>query len=444
MASSGRGAINPQSPQSSRAKLRGKSHGTGSSRRRSARGQGFATNFARSVNQNTVPLEASKVPSDAGSGLNFTDLGLGERITNCLGKLGAETPFALQSAAIPAALAGNHVLGKGKTGSGKTIAFAAPLVERLLRLSSKGDSRKFGRPPRALVLAPTRELALQIDRTVQPIARAVGLFTTQLYGGSSVKRQIGALDRGVDIVIGTPGRIEDLVDRGKLILSHVVISVVDEADHMSDLGFIEPVGRILRLTSSDSQRLMFSATLDSAVQNLVSEFMRNPLVFEISGESGGPGTILHEVWLVDHQKKRDLVVELAGHPGRTIMFTRTRAFAEDLTKHLLEADVKAVSLHGDMKQVNRTKNLERLSSGQARVLVATDVAARGIHVDDINLVVQVDEPDDLKAYLHRAGRTGRVGKGGRAITLTTSSRAGRLRQLLSQAEVRYREVDRRR
>ena len=414
-----------------------------SSSNRSARDQAFNLRRPRSPRIETVPLTAVRIKDEVGPELTFAELGLGERITIALGKLGAVRPFALQSAAIPAALSGRHVLGKGKTGSGKTIAFSAPLVERLLRLSTKEDSKRFGRSPRALVLAPTRELALQIDQTVQPMARAVGLFTTQLYGGSSLKRQIGALDRGVDIVIGTPGRIEDLVGRGKLNLSYVIISVVDEADHMSDLGFIEPVSRILRLTSREGQRLMFSATLDSAVEKLMREFMREPAVFEISGEDAGPASISHELWLVDHRKKRDLVAELAKRSGRILIFTRTKVSAEELKKHLGESGVEAVALHGDMKQTSRVRNLERLAAGHVKVLVATDVAARGIHVDDINLVLQVEEPDDFKTYLHRAGRTGRVGKGGLAITLITSRRARRLSQWLRQAGVRYREFDKR-
>ena len=384
---------------------------------------------------NHKPLEAVAVAPDAGEGLEFQDLGLGERIAEAIREQGAITPFALQAVTIPVALTGRHVLGRGRTGSGKTIAFSAPLVERLLRLSKNGVKRAVGRAPRALILAPTRELALQIDRTVQPIARSVGLFTTQIYGGVPLGRQIGALERGVDIVIGTPGRIEDLMARGKLDVSQVVISVVDEADHMSELGFIEPLGRILRATSPSGQRLLFSATLDAGVAGIVAEFLPNPAVFEVAGENQESSSIDHRVWVVDQRQKLDVVLELAQGPGKVLMFTRTRAFAEELADHLDDHGVPAVSLHGDLNQARRTRNLEKLTSGRVNVLVATDVAARGIHVDDIDTVVQVDQPDDFKSYVHRSGRTGRAGKEGRVITLTTRSRSRRLVDLLKQAGI---------
>ena len=384
---------------------------------------------------NHKPLDAIQVPPNAGEGLGFQDLGLGERISEAIREQGAITPFALQAVTIPVALTGRHVLGRGRTGSGKTIAFSAPLVERLLRLSKNGVKRAIGRAPRALILAPTRELALQIDRTVQPIARSVGLFTTQIYGGVPLGRQIGALERGVDIVIGTPGRIEDLIARGKLTVSQVVISVVDEADHMSELGFIEPLGRILRQTSPDGQRLLFSATLDAGVAGIVAEFLPNPSVFEVAGENQESSTIDHRVWVVDQRQKRDVVLELAQGPGKTLMFTRTRAFAEELADHLDDHGVPSLSLHGDLNQARRTRNLEKLTSGRVNVLVATDVAARGIHVDDIDTVVQVDQPDDFKSYLHRSGRTGRAGREGRVITLTTRSRSRNLMNLLKQAGI---------
>ncbi len=380
-------------------------------------------------------LEAIAVTADSAEGLEFGDLGLGQRIVETIADLGASTPFALQAATIPVALEGRHVLGRGRTGSGKTIAFAAPTVERLLRLSNKGVKRAVGRAPRALILAPTRELALQIDRTVQPIARSVGLFTTQIYGGVPLGRQIGALERGVDIVIGTPGRIEDLMARGKLDVSQVVISVVDEADHMSELGFIEPLQRILSSTDPTGQRLLFSATLDRGVSSIVSEFLPNPAVFEVAGENQESSTIDHRVYVVDQREKRNMVVALARVSGKTLMFTRTRAFAEELADHLEDHDIPAVSLHGDLNQARRQRNLDKLTSGRVNVLVATDVAARGIHVDDIDTVIQVDAPDDFKSYVHRSGRTGRAGKEGVVITLTTKPRTRRVVDLLKQAGI---------
>ena len=380
-------------------------------------------------------LEAISVTADSAEGLQFGDLGLGDLIVQAIAQQGATTPFALQAATIPVALEGRHVLGRGRTGSGKTIAFAAPTVERLLRLSSKGVKRAVGRAPRALILAPTRELALQIDRTVQPIARSVGLFTTQIYGGVPIGRQIGALERGVDIVIGTPGRIEDLMARGKLDVSQVVISVVDEADHMSELGFIEPLQRILSATARDGQRLLFSATLDRGVSNIVKEFLPNPAVFEVAGETQETSTIDHRVYVVDQRDKRDMVVRLARVTGKTLMFTRTRAFAEELADHLDDNGIPAVSLHGDLNQARRQRNLDKLTSGRVNVLVATDVAARGIHIDDIETVIQVDAPEDFKSYVHRSGRTGRAGKEGVVITLTTKPRTRRVVDLLKQAGV---------
>ena len=381
------------------------------------------------------PLVAMSVTAESADGLEFGDLGLGSRIVAAIQDLGAPTPFALQAATIPVALSGRNVLGRGRTGSGKTIAFSAPVVERLLQMSKNGVKRAVGRAPRAIILAPTRELALQIDRTVQPIARSVGLFTTQIYGGVPIGRQMGALERGVDIVIGTPGRIEDLMARGKLDVSQVVISVIDEADHMSELGFIEPLQRILRSTAPHGQRMLFSATLDQGVTNIVREFMKDPAVFEVAGENQESSTIDHQVWVVDQRDKRDMVVELARKGGKTLMFARTRAFAEELADMVDDAGIPAVSLHGDLNQARRQRNLDKLSSGRVSVLVATDVAARGIHVDDIDTVVQVDAPDDHKSYVHRSGRTGRAGKQGTVITLTTRARTRRLMDLLKAAGI---------
>jgi len=380
-------------------------------------------------------LSAISVTAESAEGVEFGDLGLGSRIVDAIQTLGAPTPFALQAATIPVALSGRDVLGRGRTGSGKTIAFSAPVVERLLQMSKNGVKRAVGRAPRALILAPTRELALQIDRTVQPIARSVGLFTTQIYGGVPLGRQIGALERGVDIVIGTPGRIEDLMARGKLDVSQIAISVVDEADHMSELGFIEPLQRILRSTAANGQRLLFSATLDAGVTNIVREFLKDPAIFEVAGENQESSTIDHQVWVVDQRDKREMVLALARQGGKTLMFARTRAFAEELADIVDDAGIPAVSLHGDLNQARRQRNLDKLSSGRVSVLVATDVAARGIHVDDIDTVVQVDPPDDHKSYVHRSGRTGRAGKQGTVITLTTRQRTRRLMEIMKAAGI---------
>ncbi|MCS5716981.1 DEAD/DEAH box helicase [Herbiconiux sp. CPCC 205763] len=379
-------------------------------------------------------LEAQATLAEEVEGATFASLGLGGNIVRVLGELGAESPFPIQSATIPEVLNGRDVLGRGRTGSGKTIAFGAPLVERLME-NGGGANRKPGRKPRALILAPTRELALQIDRTVQPIARAVGLFTTQIYGGVPQARQVGALQRGVDIIIGTPGRIEDLIEQRRLDLSEVTITVLDEADHMCDLGFLEPVQRILRHTKDGGQKLLFSATLDKGVATLVEEFLVEPSVHEVAGEDQASSTIDHRVLIVESRDKSEIIKQLADRQGKTLIFSRTRAYAEMLAEQLEDAGFPATSLHGDLNQARRTRNLQQLTSGRVSVLVATDVAARGIHVDDIDLVIQADAPDEYKTYLHRAGRTGRAGKKGTVVTLIPRSRGRRMQELLGRAEI---------
>ena len=379
-------------------------------------------------------LTADAVLATDVEGVTFGDLGLGDNISRTLAELGAVSPFPIQAATIPDVLAGRDVLGRGRTGSGKTIAFGAPLVERLME-NGGGRRRQPGRNPRALILAPTRELALQIDATVQPIARSVGLFTTQIYGGVPQGRQVGALQRGVDIIIGTPGRIEDLIQQGRLDLSEVVITVLDEADHMCELGFLEPVQRILRETADGGQKLLFSATLDSGVANLVTEFLHDPSIYEVAGEDQQSSTIDHKVLLVEQREKRAVIEQLASGAGKTLVFARTRAFAEELAEQLDDAGIPATSLHGDLNQRNRQRNLDKLTSGRVTVLVATDVAARGIHVDDISLVIQADAPDEYKTYLHRSGRTGRAGKVGTVVTLITRPRRRRFEELLDRAEI---------
>jgi len=379
-------------------------------------------------------LEAQATTASDVVGVSFADLGLGSNIVRELGLLGAPSPFPIQAATIPDVLAGRDVLGRGRTGSGKTIAFGAPLVEKLME-NEGGKNRKMGRKPRALILAPTRELALQIDRTVQPIARSVGLFTTQIYGGVPQYRQVSALQRGVDIVIGTPGRIEDLIDQGRLDLSDVMITVLDEADHMCDLGFLEPVQRILKQTKEGGQKLLFSATLDKGVATLVNEFLKDPSVHEVAGEDQASSTIDHRVLVVEHRDKGAIIEQLADREGKTLIFSRTRAFAEQLADQLEDAGIRATSLHGDLNQSRRTRNLQLLTSGRVNVLVATDVAARGIHVDDIDLVIQADAPDEYKTYLHRAGRTGRAGKAGTVVTLIPKQRRRRMDDLLDRAEI---------
>jgi superfamily II DNA/RNA helicase len=379
-------------------------------------------------------LEAAVITAGDVEGITFADLGIGSNIVRQLATMGAELPFPIQAATIPDVLKGKDVLGRGKTGSGKTIAFGAPLVERLME-NEGGKNRQIGRKPRALILAPTRELAQQIDRTVQPIARSVGLFTTTIVGGVPQFKQVSALQRGVDIVIATPGRVEDLVEQGRLDLSNVIVTVLDEADHMCDLGFLEPVQRILRETKDGGQKLLFSATLDKGVATLVNEFLVDPAVHEVAGEDQASSTIDHRVLLIEQRDKRAIIEQLAGGAGKTLIFTRTRAFAEEMSDFLEDAGIPATSLHGDLNQSRRTRNLQLLTSGRVNVLVATDVAARGIHVDDISLVIQADAPEEYKTYLHRSGRTGRAGKQGTVVTLINKNRRRKMDELLGRAEI---------
>lgn len=369
---------------------------------------------------------------------SFAELGLGLRIVESLAALGATAPFPIQAATIPDAIAGRDVLGRGSTGSGKTIAFGAALVERLLvtkPLAERGAKRVEGRPPRALVIAPTRELALQIDRTIQPIARSVGMFTTQVYGGVPQQRQVGGLKRGVDIVIGTPGRIEDLQRQGHLDLSRVEITVLDEADQMCDLGFLEATQRILRRVQRGGQRMLFSATLDAQVQQLVDEFLTDPALHETEGGAAHHGDLEHRVLVVERRDRDAVLRQLAGSGGRVLVFTRTRLEAERIAADLSAARIPTVALHGDLTQARRTQNLDDLTSRRVDVLVATDVAARGIHLDDVRLVVQADAPDEYKTYLHRSGRTGRAGASGTVVTLIPPARRHRMARLLERAGI---------
>jgi superfamily II DNA/RNA helicase len=380
-------------------------------------------------------LEGDIVQADDVVETTFADLGLGDSITGALTELGAVHPFPIQAVTIPDAVAGMNVLGRGRTGSGKTIAFGAALVERLLRnyLAQGKSGRVPGRSPRALILAPTRELALQIDRTVQPVARSVRLFTTQLVGGVPYPRQVGALKKGVDIVIGTPGRVEDLVDQGILDLSRIEITVLDEADHMAELGFLEPMQRLLRAVPADGQRLLFSATLDSAVATIVDEFLPGAAVHEVV--DADQSSAAHRVLVIEPTEKVQVLSALLASTDRSLVFARTRAFAEQLADDLEDAGVRTESLHGDLNQARRTRNLARFSEGKVAALVATDVAARGIHVDDVDLVVHADAAEDYKTYLHRSGRTGRAGASGTVVTLLAPRRRHRFEELLDRAGI---------
>jgi superfamily II DNA/RNA helicase len=322
--------------------------------------------------------------------------------------------FPIQADTLADTLAGRDVLGRGKTGSGKTLAFSLPLVARL---GSKPSTRR-GRKPRALVLAPTRELANQIDAVIKPLAAAYGLTTTTVYGGVNQRRQVDALSAGVDILVACPGRLEDLISQGYASLDDIEITVLDEADHMADLGFLPGVTRLLTRTPADGQRMLFSATLDNGVDKLVRKFLRNEVLHSVDEATSHVAAMTHHVFVAaDATAKAALVRTLASGSSRRILFTRTKHQAKKLARTLTAAGIPSVDLHGNLSQPQRDRNLAAFSAGTARVLVATDVAARGVHVDDIALVVHVDPPVEHKAYLHRSGRTARAGSAGDVVTV---------------------------
>lgn len=345
----------------------------------------------------------------------FADLGVPDTLVRVLAAQGKTEPFPIQVDTLPDTLAGRDVLGRGKTGSGKTLAFALPLVIRLS--GSRAATRRRGRP-RGLVLAPTRELATQIQATIAPLATEAGLTVTTIFGGVSQGRQVEALNSGVDIVVATPGRLDDLMKQGFANLEAVEITVLDEADHMADLGFLPVVTRILSATPAGGQRLLFSATLDNGVDKLVRRFLQNEVLHSVDEANSPVAAMTHHLFeTADATTKKDLVTALASGTSRRILFTRTKHQAKKLARQLTDAGIPAVDLHGNLSQPARDRNLAAFGSGQVKVLVATDVAARGVHVDDVALVVHVDPPMEHKAYLHRSGRTARAGSAGDVVTI---------------------------
>lgn len=364
----------------------------------------------------------------------FAALGTPKALADTLTAQGIVEPFPIQVKTLPDTLAGRDVLGRGRTGSGKTIAFAIPLVARLAEREAK-HFRKPGRPM-GLVLAPTRELATQINATIEPMAKAMGLTTTVIYGGISQARQEKALRAGVDIVIACPGRLEDLIRQRILTLEAVEITVLDEADHMADLGFLPVVKKLMDMTPTQGQRLLFSATLDNGVDKIVQRYLSNPLTHSVDDPQAAVTTMEHHVLVVNDQTvKKQLIVELASGAGRRVLFMRTKHHARKLAKTLTDAGIPAVDLHGNLSQNARDRNLAEFSSGDVRVLVATDVAARGVHVDDVELVIHVDPPTEHKAYLHRSGRTARAGSDGTVVTLTLPEQQSDVKKLMKAAGV---------
>lgn len=371
---------------------------------------------------------------------SFSSLGLPEVLVRSLADRGVSDPFPIQAATLPDTLAGRDVLGRGRTGSGKTLAFSLPLVARLAGLvpGTRAVRRTPGRPT-GLVLAPTRELASQIAATLEPLAQAAGLRVTTIFGGVSQRPQEAALKAGVDVVVACPGRLEDLMGQKIVSLADVRVTVLDEADHMADLGFLPGVRRILSATPAGGQRMLFSATLDNGVDKLVAAFLKDPLRHSVDSAASPVATMTHHVFHVDGaETKKDVVRHLASGTGRRVLFMRTKHQAKKLAKQLTATGIPAVDLHGNLSQGARERNLEAFSSGEVRVLVATDIAARGIHVDDVELVVHVDPPAEHKAYLHRSGRTARAGSGGTVATLVLPEQEHEVRTMTRQAGIQVR------
>ena len=360
---------------------------------------------------------------------DFADLGVPARLVDALRRQGIESAFPIQVSTLPDSLAGRDVLGRGRTGSGKTLAFALPLVART------AGPRSAAKRPRALVLVPTRELATQVQAVIAPLAEVVGLSTMTIFGGVGQRPQVTALSRGVDIVIACPGRLEDLMRQGHVRLDEVAITVIDEADHMADLGFLPAVRRILDATARDGQRLLFSATLDNGVDVLVRRYLSNPVHHSVDDDASTEPDIEHHVLTVAPAQKALVVTELASGQGRSVLFTRTKHQAKKLARDLTQSGVPAVDLHGNLSQAARDRNLGRFRSGEVKVLVATDVAARGIHVDDVALVVHVDPPTEHKAYTHRSGRTARAGASGVVVTVQTSSQRSEVAAMTRRAGI---------
>ncbi|HZA03952.1 MAG TPA: DEAD/DEAH box helicase [Propionibacteriaceae bacterium] len=376
------------------------------------------------------PAAPASGPSPETAIGDFAALGLPETLTSALAASGIATPFPIQAATIPAALAGGDVLGRAQTGSGKTLAFGLPMLARL----ADGDSTR-GRAPRGLVLAPTRELAMQVSDVLAPLAQSAGLAVALVAGGMSYTPQERAFERGVDVVVATPGRLIDLLEQGVADLGRVQITVLDEADHMADLGFMPAVTQILDTVPGTGQRLLFSATLDEAVDQLVRRYLPDPVTVSVDAATASVATMAHLVVPVAPADKARVTAELAGRQGRTILFVRTQLGADRVAEQLRAAGVLAGALHGGLAQGLRTRILAAFRDGSLPTLVATDVAARGIHVDDVGLVLQVDPPHGSKEYLHRAGRTARAGGRGQVVTLVLPHQRREVRRLLDRAGV---------
>lgn len=368
--------------------------------------------------------EAPKTPE-----ITFGDLGLPEGIVRKLTQNGVVAPFPIQAATIPDALAGKDILGRGRTGSGKTLAFGLPLLATL----AEGRTEK--KKPRGVILTPTRELAMQVADALQPYGDVLGLKMKVVCGGTSMGNQIYALERGVDVLVATPGRLRDIINRGACSLENVQIAILDEADQMSDLGFLPEVTELLDLVPAGGQRMLFSATMENEISTLVKRYLKNPVHHEVDSAQGNVTTMSHHVLVVKPKDKAPVTAAIAARKGRTIIFVRTQLGADRIAEQLRDSGVKADALHGGMTQGARTRTLADFKEGYVNALVATDVAARGIHVDGIDLVLNVDPAGDHKDYLHRSGRTARAGKSGVVVSLALPHQRRQIFRLMEDAGV---------
>lgn len=361
---------------------------------------------------------------------SFDELGLPPELLTTLTGLGVTEPFPVQAATLPNALAGRDVLGRARTGSGKTLAFGLALLARTAGLRAEPKQ------PLALVLVPTRELAQQVDDALAPYAQALDLRLTTVVGGLSINRQTAALRTGVEVLIATPGRLADLISRRDCYLNRVRIAVLDEADQMCDLGFLPQVSKILEQVHPDGQRLLFSATLDRNVDQLVREHLHDPVLASVDRMAASVTTMEHHVLNIHGADKYATATEIAARDGRVLMFLDTKAGVDQFTRHLRASGIRASALHSGKSQPQRTHTLGQFKDGEITVLVATNVAARGIHIDDLDLVVNVDPPADAKDYLHRGGRTARAGESGRVVTLVTQNQRRDVNRMMSEAGIR--------
>jgi superfamily II DNA/RNA helicase len=364
----------------------------------------------------------------------FADLPLPAAILETLDRQGLRTPFPIQAATLPDSMAGRDVLGRGRTGSGKTIAFGLPLLART------AGRRAAPRQPLALVLVPTRELAQQVTAALEPYAAAVGLGVAMVFGGVSIQRQIDELRRGVEVLVATPGRLNDLIERGACRLADVTVTVLDEADQMADMGFLPQVTKLLNQVAPGGQRMLFSATLDNNIDRLVRRFLVDPVTHSVDPPAATVTTMAHHVLHVELADKQATIASIAARDGRVIMFMGTKHRADRMARQLLAAGVRAAALHGGKSQPQRTRTLDQFRAGVVTALIATDVAARGIHIDGLDLVVNVDPPTEAKDYLHRGGRTARAGETGTVVTLVLPEQRHEMDRLLKAAGVAARSA----